>query len=219
MTLDELRKELRTLLDDVAQPYLWEDTTLTAYLNEAEREACIRARLIYDEDGTLTQLSVGAGENTAALDPLILAVDRVYTVVNGRSRILMRTTVDDLDDQLGSYWKTTTGQPSRFYDEQTYLGVCPTPTVDTDLSLAVWRLPLEPMADNDDEPDIAERFHFQLLDWAAHLAFKRRDADAQDQQRAANHEARFTNSFGVRPDANVQRKRRLKKVPVCWPTW
>lgn len=215
MKLSDLITELRVLLDDEAQPYLWSDPQLTSYLNEAENEACIRARLIYDEDSDLTRLQAAANDPVLPLNALMLAVDRVYAA----DRALTRTTSDELDNLHGGRWKTTTGQPRRFFEEETYLRLFPTPTADTDVQIACWRLPLDPLTDQDDEPEIHVRFHMQMLDWAAHLAFKRRDADAQDLQRAATHEARFSGSFGIRPDANVARKRRLKNVPICRPIW
>ncbi|NKF21577.1 phage adaptor protein [Solimonas marina] len=217
MKLPDLLTELRVLLDDSAAPYLWADEQLVTYLNESVDEACIRAFLIYDESSELAQLTAAANTATAPLSKLVIAVDKVYA----GARKLERTTSDELDNEYGGRWRTMTGQPCRFYEEEAYIRPFPTPTTDTDLALCLWRLPTEPMSLNDTEaePEINPAYHPLLLDWAAHLAFKRRDADANDRQRAADHAALFTASFGERPDANVRRKRRLKKVPVCRPHW
>lgn len=69
MKLADLLSECRTRLDDVAAPLLWSDDDLTLYANEAEREACERAKLIEDDSlakvVTLTSLTQVAGVATA----------------------------------------------------------------------------------------------------------------------------------------------------------
>ncbi|MES2488545.1 MAG: hypothetical protein V4607_02050 [Pseudomonadota bacterium] len=219
MKLKDIIGGLRVILDDVAKPYLWQDDKLTAYLNEAQVEACIRARLIPDKDSIITKVTVAANENEVELDPLITHVQRVYGLISGERRSLSRTSIETLDAEYDGRWPSCKGQPRFFYDEIDYLGVHPTPTVNTSLMLAVYRLPLEPMDAADDEPEIPERFQIHLIEWAAHLCFMRRDSDSQDKPRANDHEARFTAIFGERPTANHQRTRRLKKVPVCKPIW
>ncbi len=214
MKLSDLIAETRRRLDDQAAPYLWSDEELTAYLNAAEREACERAKLIEDDSSAMTLLNLVAGTAKYNLNPLILGVNRVFM----RGRALDRTTREKLDDTSGR-WEDDTGEPRAFMDEVRYLRLYPQPTEDDTARLTVWRLPLLPMEDEDDEPEIGERYHLRMLDWAIRLAYLKRDADAFDQAKADKHEAMFINSFGIRPDSNVQRKQRLKKVPVCRPHW
>ena len=49
MTLAELIAAFRLESDDRVTPYLWSDAEIAGYLAEAENEACIRARLLFDE--------------------------------------------------------------------------------------------------------------------------------------------------------------------------
>jgi hypothetical protein len=89
----ELVTHLReSILDDLAPPYLWQDTELLRYLNYAEVQACRRAHLIIDGTtandsgtaataGTLGQkplctLSIIAGQAVYNLSPKILQVKR-----------------------------------------------------------------------------------------------------------------------------------------------
>ena len=74
MTLSELRDLCRTKLKDTNKPYLWSDDFLNERLNEAEREACIRARLITDVSSNITSIDLTTTEKRYALDPAILDV-------------------------------------------------------------------------------------------------------------------------------------------------
>lgn len=217
MNLEALLAELRSRLDDEAAPYLWSDESLTLYLNEAEREAAVRAKLLYDDTTPdFTHLAAIADAPTVLLDPRVLQVDRV--LLDGRQ--LLRTTVDQLDREYGEgRWRNHKGRPHSFIEESDWLRLYPTPQADGDLRLALWRLPAEDMAAPADEPEIDARWHLQMIEWAVHLAFKRRDSDAEDARRAAAADTTFTAAFGIREDANVQRKQRIKRVPVVRPHW
>ena len=69
MTLAELIAALRTDADDlVANPYLWSDAELTRWANEAEQEAALRAKLLFDASTTaVCQIAVLAGTTSYAL--------------------------------------------------------------------------------------------------------------------------------------------------------
>ena len=49
MTLEELIASFREDATDKVGPYLWEDETVTRWLNEAQDEAAVRARLLLDD--------------------------------------------------------------------------------------------------------------------------------------------------------------------------
>ena len=57
-------------------------------------------------------------------------------------------------------------------------------------------------------PEIHSRHHRNLIDWALYRAYSKRDADGMNESKAAFHLALFERNFGLRPDANVARKRR-----------
>lgn len=216
MKLKDLLTEVRSRLDDQAAPFLWADSELTGFLNEAQSEASVRANLIYDETSPVTEIEVEAGTALYKHSPLIKSVDRV--VLGSTQRPLDRFTQPQMDVRQPS-WRRDTGRPSRFCEEQTYLLLHPTPT-DTDLlRLAVWRLPREALEQECDEPEIEPRYHLLLLDWVLFRAYNKRDSDGYNPALAATHEGRFTASFGERPDANVQRQRKIRRVPVVRPRW
>lgn len=216
MNLKQCKDRLRRRLDDLATPLLWSNAELVEYINEAHREAAERARLIYDEDGALTQVSVTAGTARYELDPAILGLNRVVLESNGLP--LRRRTTEWMDENCPG-WERNEGAPRVFVEREKYLVLSPTPLVDDAIRLSLWRVPLEPLDDDDDEPEFAPRHHERMLDWAVHLAYLKRDADTYDEQKADRYEASFERSFGMRRDSNVQRKQRLHRVLTVKPQW
>lgn len=216
MNLKALIDAMRLRLDDKAQPYLWSKEELTEYINEAHAEAAERARLIYDETGPLTRVTVTAGKAEYALSPDILGIDRVLLV--SRGDVLDRTTREELDCSL-SRWPTIEGLPRMFFEREKYLRLVPTPAAADTLNLSLWRLPKAELCNDADCPEIPERFHRRMLDWAYHLAYLKRDSETFSPEKANYFEARFIDGFGIRPDSNVQRKQRLHRAPTVRSSW
>ncbi len=78
MKVRDIFEAFREEIDDTVDPYLWGDPALYIYLNEAEREAARRARLLKDSSTTaICTIAVTLGEPLLTLDPRILRVRRV----------------------------------------------------------------------------------------------------------------------------------------------
>lgn len=218
MTKAEAIEELRRRLDDEAPPYLWDDPLLVSYLAQAEEEAADRAKLIIDETTpSLTKITVKAGVPSYKLAPRVIGVKTVILESDGRE--LDRTTEDELR-QESSRWRTITGHPCRFFEDE--LGRSITlfakPNADDIARLIVYRLPVEPLKDRTCF-EIPEAAHMRMLDWALRLAYLKRDSDTFSPEKAAAHEELFTRSFGIREDFNVQRKQRRHAPPVVQAEW
>lgn len=213
MTLAELIVEFRSARSDDKVPYLWSDEEITAYLNEAMNEACERALLIEDRTtGECCTIGLSIAEPNYTLHESVLGIKRL--TVAGLP--LDETSIEDLDAG-DAYWETRTGAPRAFVREgMSGLRIVPIPTAAEDATLTVWRLPLEPLsADRPDEsPEIHAIYHRRLLPWVYRCALLKSDAETVDKAKALEQEAIFEQSFGVRPDANVQRKRRDRRPPV-----
>lgn len=219
MNLGDLKKQFRILTDDLAAPYLWDDPAITVYANEAVKEAATRARLIYDtETPDVTELSFTSGQSELELSPLILKVDRAIVVGDNKRALRFRPSWW-LDEHWPGWRDFGPTEPRAYFDDEKKLTLVAAPSYDGTLKLAVYRLPLEDMEDNGDEPEIHARHHFALLHWMEHLAYSKRDADAQDQKRADAAEAAFAGYFGVRRDANVQRKQRERRPTIVQSNW
>lgn len=203
MNLGQLRSLLRTSrLDDTAQPPLWSDETLNAHIADAVRQACMRARLLIDaQTASVTKINVTAGTATYALHPSILSI-RNARLPDGRALDIVP--LKWMDRELPG-WQSDGSTQTPWYlipDENPgMVRLYPIPAEAVQLSLSVWRMPLEAEAveGDSDDPPIPEHMHIDLLDWAEHLAYSLADAETRDPARSDAAAARFTAKFGPLP--------------------
>lgn len=217
MTLGDLIDAFRTRTDDIEEPFLWSDDEATLYANEAVKEAAERARLIPDATTlAVTQLAINTTDTDYALHPSILHVERAK--LDSQTRPLSRATVGQLDRDYPD-WEAQTGPPVYFVEDNGRIRLVPKSAATDTLTLVVYRLPLADMAAVTDEPGIHARHHYRLVDWMLRCAYLKQDAEARDEQKAAQYEAMFEQSFGKRPDANVQRKQRENRATTVNINW
>lgn len=203
------RAKLRTILrneflDDYKEPYLWSDDTLNDLINESKNEVAIRSRLFQ----STRNVPFTAGTAVVVMDADIIEVSRVK---QAGKRPLDRTSIEEMDDRSDS-WDTRTGTPQDYLGTSILLGgdgklqVVPIPTEDVTYAVTSYITPPD-MTSDATESSIPNNRQWDSLHWAAHLAYSRRDSDAEDSARAAKHEAQFEAAFGYRFDANAERKR------------
>lgn len=205
MRLDELRASLREMLNDITEPQLWTDDTLDRYLNNAVREACIRARLLKEDADSLPELceiNFDAGQARIKHAAEILVI-RSGTIV-GQCQKLWALTAESMDRREPE-WDSTSepGTPRYLVMDlaQKAVRLYPTPDTAGVLRLRVWRMPLasELMVKDADVPVITLPDAEELRHWAAHEAYLVKDPDTNDAARSANHLALFEQRFGSRP--------------------
>lgn len=213
----------RSELDDIKVPPLWSDEEIVAYLNEAVQEACERAYLIEDRaTPTVCVVTLEPGVDTYSLHPSVFQIKRLTF----RGRPLGGTSVQALDDECPG-WEGRTGQPRAFIFEQASgalparVRLVPTPAQAEPINLTVYRGALKKLSADMDQckPEIHERYHARLKDWVYRCAYLKQDVETLDRSRAAEFEGLFTQAFGERPDANVQRKQRDRRPPVVACSW
>ena len=190
MTTSELIEACRLRADDVSEPYLWTDEEWLFGLNEAQNEACVRARILREPDVPLT---VAAGASRVALPSYALDVVEVRVVSTGEIMAMENYSTENGD-----------------------LAFIEPMIKDTPITVCLVRLPKLPITSSR-PPEIPVRFHARLVDWALRLAYLKNDADAFNPSAAALHEAMFKQSFGEFLDANVQRKHRRNAPRVVRP--
>ena len=202
MNLGALIALFRQEADDQASPYLWSDAEATDYANDAQNEACRRARLIVDSTtAAVCQIAVAANTPVLALDPRVLFVRRAKLA--SRSVPLVRRHLADMDLEAPG-WEAITGSVDSYIpDWQTgALRLYRTPTATDTLNLTVVRLPLADMANlTTDSPEIHTRFHRSLRFWMLYRAFSKQDADTVDPKRATTNLAQFEAEFGAKSAA------------------
>jgi hypothetical protein len=229
----ELVLQLREdILDDAVLPYLWLDPALLRYLNYAEVQACRRAHLIIDsttelDSGTaatagtagqqsLCRFTVVPDQASYTLSRKILQIRRCQLASQVRP-LLGPLTYAEMDDFMPG-WQGTCGTagilvgtagsggvPTLFLNEPgNTVILVKAPSVADTAYLVVSRLPLIPFT-LETAPEIDEKDHEGLLNWAAHLAYSKNDSETYNPQKAKDHAEKFTAQFGELPDAYTDR--------------
>jgi hypothetical protein len=228
----ELVTHLReSILDDAVIPYLWSDTELLRFLNYAEVQACRRAHLLIDGTtandsgtagtaGTLGQkplctLTTVSDQATYNLSPKILMIKRCQ-LKSMTYPLIGPVSYDELDEMM-SGWLGTSGTvgtagsggvPDYFLNEppNTITFVKAPTGIDTAM-LVVSRIPLMSFT-LQTSPEIEEKYHEGLCNWAAHLAFMKPDSETLNLNLAKFYENQFTAQFGPLPTALAERWRK-----------
>ena len=210
MNLEALLKQFRVDADDAVAPYRASDEAVTGWLNEAEQEACIRGRLLHESgNAAVCQVAVTAGAANYPLHESLYEIDYIALKLDGDTRhypvkLLSR---EELDRTVPG-WRERTGRPKYAIQGDTSIRLACTPDAAGTLLLEGYRLPLYPMQDTSDEPEINQAHHAQLVHWALHRAFSVPDSQTIDKDRAQLAEMAFARYFGLRPDSNLRRATR-----------
>lgn len=240
--VDELRENILNDISDAIEgesdpDLLWSDATLVRYINEAQRRLACRGFVI--KDGTTTEvcrITLEEGVDTYTLHPSIIAVvsarleDQQRDLYRAGHSVLNGYTSPNSDTWDMSALETLPpGTPRAFStdeeigldDNDTYsacvMRVYPEPDADADglfVYLRVFRKPLDELSENNMSatPEVPGDHHLDMLDWAAYLALRKVDIDANNDRRADKFAASF--------EAHVQaaRKMVLRKLaaPQGW---
>lgn len=214
MELAELRAAYRLRADDNASPPHVEDEDVARFASEGEREACIRARLIFDDTtASVTTYAIAAGQTIVPLHEAIDVIAAAYFQQQGSTR---RKPVDlqglDWIKSQADWATRTSSKPCALaHPNRTQARLWPAPTVAGTLYLEVYRLPLFALDDDDDEPEIDSDHHDGLVDWILYRAYSIKDSEMEDPKRASLALATFEERFGERPDADSRRRQRERR--------
>lgn len=213
MNLGEIRARFRQRVDDLQPPYLWGQEEVDAYANEAVAEAAERAFLIFEAiDPRVSRIMVRPEQYAYDLHPAIVRIDRVSNIDS--QVILAPTEVAELSSL--NMRGDLSGDPAHYAAQGGKIMFYPMPaTQPAHIHIAAYRVPMDPMAHEQDEPEIEARLHERLIDWMAYRAYSKRDADAYDARRAQNALMTFAANFGIRDDADTQRKKAEHRRPVA----
>lgn len=224
MNLEQLIGQFRIDADDlVADPPLWKDEWIAAWLTEAHAEAAIRGRLLFEaSDPAICEIAVTAGTATYPLHKSLYELEHLRFKATGATtsdRVHLKTR-EELDRIRPGWRDRTDSRPCFAIQDDTRITLVDRPSVAGTLYVEGYRLPLRALANDNDKPEINEAHHRHLVHWALHRAFSKPDADTFDPGRAATAEAAFTGYFGQRPDADLRRSTRSDEVQtnkVFWP--
>lgn len=210
MNLDELRAEARRRADDAVGVAQFVDADLARFAAEAEREACVRAKLIYDPG---IVIAVSAAQETVSLSAVIDLVDSATFTAStgGQAQAMDLTGIDALQEECDWQTRTATRPWKLAVQSRRKVRLWPAPSVAGTLRLAVYRYPKTDMEDGEDEPEIAIEHHDGLVDWMLYRMLDTKDGELGNKEGSAKGLSDFTNRFGERSDADVQRRHRERR--------
>lgn len=204
MTYAEIEQLTRREIDDeiksigITSHLYVEPWQILKYANEAEAEACIRARLLVDSTtDSICAIQTSPGISVYDYDPRIVSILRGK--ITGAVRPIKRVSFTVLDDYYPD-WDVQTGEVEAFVTglDKGKIRLFRQPTVASPLNLTVARLPLNPMVDDTSIPEIPEHLHAALVCWIKHKIFNNQDAELFDRNRADVHLQMFEQKFGQR---------------------
>ena len=222
MNLEQLIQQFRVDADDLVQPYLWPDEWVAPWLAEAVSEAAVRGRLLFEAaDPAICEIAVTAGVATYPLHKSLYELEHLRFKATGSTtsdRVHLKTR-EELD-HIRPDWRDRTDSRPRFaIQDDTRITLVDRPSVDGTLFVEGYRVPLNPLANDNDKPEINQAHHRHLVHWALYRAFSKPDADGADPTKAARAEANFTKYFGIAPDADLRRSTRSDEVQTNKAFW
>lgn len=207
MTLAELIMQFRSEADDSVRPYLFSETEVSNWINEAENEASVRARLIYEDSNTsVCQIAATAGSASYELHDSVTEIAAAWFIPTGETQRKPLTLVDRIElDRLHPGWRESIETPAFLIHDDTRVRLGCIPDVDGFIHLECYRLPISVMDEDNDAPEIHRAHHHHLVNWALYRAFSRPNTETHDAERGGKALASFTAIFGLRPDADMRR--------------
>lgn len=230
MTLLELVTHLReSILDDVggtnvdwseysednvaASQMRWSNEELTRFINEAQN-AVARDLLCFKTASATFDITVVGGTAEYALDSRIIRIKNAYLASNGAE-----LSKQEIEDLMGIRdWRSTTGLPVAYVPdmETQTIRLYPTPEAADTVSLLVYRLPLVQfdweLADTQ-SAEVRDEYQIPMLDYAAHLAYLKDEANTFDPARSNTFLATYNRNFTHNsPYAETRRRRTTNRT-------
>jgi len=215
----ELKAQYRVLADDKPQQPLVSDAQLVYWLNEAEEQACVRARLIAEcEEAAVCDYMLHPAQRSYLLHPKVLEIERLFHVNSaGRLSRMGLVTRDWMDRNYPDWLDDAVYPPRLAVQSDTRLTVIGRFAAGEKVHVHCLRLPLQPMQVDDDTPEIHAAHHAALVDWVLYRAFSIRDTESLDPTRGLDALARFTRHFGPAPTARLLRDTRMDVPQLTVP--
>lgn len=190
MNSTELRDQFRSDVVDIEEPFLWSDTEVYDYLDDAQKMLCRLTGGLGDASSALTLISYTTATDWVPVSPLILKTRDAYNVADGRpvgvinyedmARLRLR-----FDGRTGQVKYLITGMEpgkARLY---------PYPDAAGSIQTIVDRLPLKQINDADQKLEVADQHKAGLGLWMKSRAYSKQDAETFDRNKADGFEMKF----------------------------
>lgn len=213
MTSEELLDLFRSEMDDQEETYLWADTEVYGYIDDAQNMFCRLTDGIADATSSdVVDIDVPIATDWVDLNPAILKIRGATRTSDGRP--LEVVNYEDMDAR-GLRFDGRTG-PIEFLivgEEEDKARVYPIASVADAIKLLTFRRPLITI-DSDMPLEIGSQHHRHLLLWVKHLAYLKQDAETFNRSKSNEFEARFQSYCDQVKEE--QRKKRHKVRVVAY---
>lgn len=210
MNSSELLDLFRSEMGDTVEPYLWSDTDIFGYADDAQKMLCRKTDGISDASTTaVTEIAAVVDTDWVALHKSIKRIRSAIRTDTGRQIDIINR--DDMPKR-GWYFDGRTGPVKALVigSEAHKARVYPKSNEAVTLQLEVFRLPLVAITDDgDQEFEVDEEHHRHLMLWMKHLAYLKQDAETFDRARAEEFEGKF---LGYCTQVQEEERRKAFKV-------
>lgn len=215
MNLKELLEELRdNILDDVSdevspgtEDYQWSDKTLVRYINDGMARFAAETLLLRDETtAEICQIVLEPGVESYDLDPRVVHIFSARVGQQPLSRTTYLNLFPNRGDNLAAASMAWNVQPTQsharrfWYTDRETQKISFYPAIDAAtlvedrvVQLRVARYPLKPLVPNNllAVPELPERYHMDILEWAAWRCYRNHSPDKEDIPKGSTHKKRF----------------------------
>lgn len=189
MNTTELKDIFRQEVFDLQLPYLWSDSLIYTYIDDAQKTFCRKTYGIEDSRSyTLTIKSDGT--EWYALDPAIL---KLRDAVNATTGMPIEIIAAEKMNERGLRFDGTVGPLKALITglDKGFVRTVPKPNQAMVINLRTFRLPADLAAGDDFEIDA--QHVLPLLDWVKAKAYRVQDAETSNPKKAMEHEQVFEN--------------------------
>lgn len=207
----------RSEVRDEATPYLWSDSEIYAYIDDAQKMFCRLQGGIADSSSAITRIAVSAGDEYADISPLILKLRAARRTADGRDLSIKNyedfqfaRASDDYGYSAGFRFSTIRGPVQALIVgmDANRARLVDIPQEDQTIDLVVYRLPLTNITGANQPLEIDEHHHRHLLHWIKHLAHQKQDAETYDRGRSETFRTEF---LAYCDQAKAEREKREHK--------
>lgn len=203
MNVQEVYDQFRIDMQDTEQDFLWSDTELFRYMNDAYQMFVRLMGGISDFTSDLCQVPIVTGTQIGTYDKRILRVMEAYRVSDGAEITVINQTDIPMARRtdysvVRPVWLDTTEGPVKYMVIGSERGKCKwvqVPIADDIAALYVYRLPLVKITEDTDPEfdfsEIGEEHHSSLVWWMRSLGYLKEDAECFNKGKADEFEAKF----------------------------
>jgi len=203
MLSDDLYTLFRSDVVDSVAPYLWSDTEVWAYMNDAYRMFVRLTGGIPDSISSVTQVPIVAGAATSKVSPLILKFNSAYLLSDGTELEIIndqqvpRLGVSDYSS-AGTTVRDNSQGPVRYMQinvarnkDNGYVRWIKVPAVNDTVQLDIYRLPVDTVTTGFEFDEVGEEHHEFFMLWMKARAYGKQDAECFDRNKRDEFDKAF----------------------------